>query len=99
MLSNLKTHYGSAANPLAVFFKCHNVFLKPSVNENHSCLINANPLFSLLLVISFSSIKLTVLVTHDGAHYHDNVGNDGRAKREELRGVYVVKSVQLSHED
>lgn len=61
--------------------------LKPSVNENPSCLIYANPLSTPILVISFSSIKLTVLVTHDGAHYHDNEGNDGRGE-EEWRGVY-----------
>lgn len=69
-------------------FKCRNVFLKASVNENPSCLIYANPLFSPLLLISFSSIKLTVLVTHDGVHYHDNEGNDGRGEERSGGGVY-----------
>lgn len=31
-------------------------------------------------LISFSSIKLTVLVTHDGVHYHDNERDDGRGE-------------------
>lgn len=49
------------------------------------------PLLS-LWVISFSSIKLTVVVTQDESYYHDNRGADGR-------GVQGTKSVQgkLSH--
>lgn len=64
--------------------KSHEVFLKALVNENPSFLIYAKPLFSFLLLICFSSIKLTILVTHDGTHYHDNVENDGRGDWEGL---------------
>lgn len=49
--------------------KHHDVLLQPLVNENPSHLIYANPpLFSSLSLTSLSSIKLTILVTHDGAH-------------------------------
>lgn len=41
---------------------------------------------------------------HDGVHYHDNGGNDGRGEERNRLGVVGggvcgVKSVQLSHED
>lgn len=44
------------------------------------------PSSSTLLVISFSSIKLTILVTHDGVHYHHNEGKDGRGEERNERG-------------
>ena len=85
MLSNLITRYMRAENQSTVL-KSHDVFLNPSVNKNPPLLIYANPLFSPLLLICFSSIKLTILVTHDGTHYHDNVGNDGRGGEKNWRG-------------
>lgn len=62
---------------------CHRLFLQPPEKENPSRPIRANPPSLLpssspLLVISFSSITLTILVTHHGAHYHHNEGKDGR---------------------
>lgn len=51
---------------------------------------------STLLVISFSSIKLTILVTHDGGHYHHNEGKDGREEDRKERVGGGVKSAQLS---
>lgn len=53
------------------------------------------PSSSILLVISFSSIKLTILVTHDGVYYHHNEGKDGRGEERNERGR-GAKSAQLS---
>lgn len=107
MPNNVVAHYMRATNLqtdiLQVSSSAIMYSLNPSVNENHSCLIYANPLFSPLLVISFSSIKLTVLVTHDGVHYHDNEGNDGREEERNggggVRGGVKSLQGQLSHED